>query len=54
MRSQLLKSFLIALLMFSGTAVLTGCNTFRGMGEDVEATGEEVQEEAEEHEPDDD
>lgn len=38
---------LIALLgLVAFTATLTGCNTFRGMGQDVERGGEKVQDAA--------
>lgn len=40
----LAKSLLLSLLFLGG---LTACNTMEGVGEDVEATGEAIEEEAE-------
>lgn len=37
--------FFLALIFLSG---LSACNTIEGMGEDIEATGEAIDEEAEE------
>lgn len=41
----LAKSLLLTLLFLGG---LSACNTTEGFGEDVEATGEAIEEEAEE------
>ncbi len=38
------KSFLLTLLILGG---LSACNTMEGLGEDVEATGEAIEDEAE-------
>jgi predicted small secreted protein len=47
--TELTRVLLVALALSSST-VLLGCNTIRGAGEDVEATGEGVQNAAEETE----
>lgn len=39
------KYFFLALIFVAG---LSACNTIEGMGEDIEATGEAIDEEAEE------
>ena len=38
----LMKTFLLLVLMLTGLTALTGCNTFRGLGEDVEEAGDAV------------
>lgn len=38
-----------ALLWMFFTGLLAGCNTMEGAGEDIEAGGEAIQNEAEEH-----
>jgi predicted small secreted protein len=40
-------SKLIALLMVAGVLTMTGCNTMRGMGQDVEAAGDKIEGSAE-------
>lgn len=42
-RSAILKVFAILLI----PAILTGCNTIAGLGEDTQAAGEALEEEAE-------
>ena len=37
-----MKTFLLFLLLLTGLTALTGCNTFRGLGEDVEDAGDAV------------
>ena len=44
MMSPALRTFMLTLLIAMG---LSGCNTMAGMGEDVEAAGESIEEEAE-------
>jgi entericidin B len=39
---RLKKLFLIA-LFFSFTSAIVGCNTARGVGQDVEATGDAIE-----------
>lgn len=51
MNTSLTRSLLMAMLLL-GSAATTGCNTMRGLGQDMEAAGEEVQEEAEENDGD--
>ena len=50
-RHQMIKwiqfAFLLAALAVPSVA-LTGCNTSKGFGEDVESLGDEIQDEAEE------
>jgi predicted small secreted protein len=43
-------AILSTLALLAALILLSGCNTMRGFGEDVEATGEEVSETAEETE----
>lgn len=43
---------LLALGMLFGAAGLVGCNTTQGLGEDVEATGDAIEEAAEDIEDD--
>jgi predicted small secreted protein len=38
---------LIALLVFAGVLTMTGCNTMSGMGEDIEAAGDKIEDSAE-------
>ena len=45
-----MKTLILGFGLSFGAAGLTGCNTIRGAGEDVEATGEAVQEVAEDTE----
>lgn len=42
--STAMKAFLLGLVFVGG---LSGCNTMEGAGEDVEAAGEKIEEEAE-------
>lgn len=51
MTDSALKSIVLALVLAGGAATLGGCNTMEGLGQDMEAAGEEIQEEAEENEP---
>lgn len=37
----------MALLVFLGIAALSGCNTMRGVGQDIEATGDKIENTAE-------
>ena len=50
MRSVPMTNWMKIAMLFSAlalpAAVLTGCNTSEGFGEDVESVGEEIQEEA--------
>lgn len=41
-----MKKLMAVLGIFIVTASLTGCNTFRGIGQDVERGGEKVQDAA--------
>ena len=45
MKTKLSHWITVALLALTGLA-LTACNTSRGVGEDLEEAGEEIQEEA--------
>lgn len=38
------NAVVLALLLFWSALILSGCNTVQGMGEDVEAGGEGIQE----------
>jgi predicted small secreted protein len=38
---------LIALLVLAGVLTMSGCNTFRGVGQDVEAAGDKLENSAE-------
>ncbi len=41
---------ILALLLMGGYLItMAGCNTVEGMGEDIEASGEAIEEEAEEN-----
>lgn len=42
--TAIMKTFLLGLVFAAGVA---GCNTMEGVGEDVEATGEAIDEQAE-------
>ncbi|HKJ99699.1 MAG TPA: entericidin A/B family lipoprotein [Desulfotignum sp.] len=44
---KLLKNWITILLLMSLGFFSVSCNTMQGMGEDVEAAGEEIQETAE-------
>ena len=44
---ETMKTTLAALLLGLMTIAVTGCNTTRGFGQDVEATGEAIEEAAE-------
>lgn len=37
------RTVAIALALLLGLSLLSGCNTMRGMGEDIEAGGEAIQ-----------
>jgi len=41
MRARILFSLMITALIF-GAATLNGCNTFKGMGKDIEGAGEAI------------
>lgn len=43
--SPIMKAFLLSLVLAAG---VSGCNTLEGAGEDIEAGGESIEEEAEE------
>ncbi len=43
------RRILTSLLLTALTIGLTACNTMRGVGEDTEELGEEIQEEVEDH-----
>ena len=43
-----MKSAFLALLLSLAAILIAGCNTTRGFGQDVEATGEAIEEAAEE------
>jgi predicted small secreted protein len=43
------RKILAPLLLTALTLGLSACNTMRGVGEDAEELGEEIQEEADEH-----
>lgn len=43
--SAIMKAFLLSLVLAAG---VSGCNTMEGAGEDIEAAGENIEEEAEE------
>lgn len=43
-----MKTGLLALLLTFSAFLISGCNTTRGFGQDVEATGEAIEETAEE------
>lgn len=50
MKSSKLSSMLMLLACLGlGAAVVGGCNTVSGAGQDIEAAGEEITEEAEEN-----
>ncbi|MEC9340434.1 MAG: entericidin A/B family lipoprotein [Pseudomonadota bacterium] len=42
-----LKTLFLTVLFVSSTAVIVGCNTARGIGQDVEATGDAIENAAE-------
>lgn len=42
---KLTRTILLLFVLGIGSAALTGCNTTRGLGEDLENAGEEIQEE---------
>lgn len=44
-----IRNLVLNLLLLSFATALTGCNTVRGAGEDIEEAGEEIQEEVNEH-----
>ncbi|MCW8905417.1 MULTISPECIES: entericidin A/B family lipoprotein [Sedimenticola] len=46
--SKISATFLILVVMSATLFALTGCNTTAGMGKDIEAAGEAINEEAEE------
>lgn len=52
MDMSIARSLLMTMLLLGSAATVTGCNTIQGMGQDMEAAGEEVQEEAEENDGD--
>jgi len=43
------KILLLVTTLSLGTLTLTGCNTMRGAGQDVERAGQKLQDEAVEH-----
>jgi len=43
------KILLLVLALSLGSAVLTGCNTISGAGQDISKGGQKIQQEAEEH-----
>lgn len=42
-----MKHFFVTTLFLLLTAAIAGCNTTRGVGQDIEATGEKIEELAE-------
>jgi predicted small secreted protein len=46
-RSRHMIHKLIALLILAGALTMTGCNTMSGMGEDIEAAGDKIDDSAE-------
>jgi predicted small secreted protein len=46
---MMLRKVLIMLLASTYFALLAGCNTMHGAGEDIEKGGEKIQKEADEH-----
>lgn len=48
MTQSTLRMLALLTLLLSLGAALAGCNTIRGAGQDVEAAGEAIEEEAEE------
>lgn len=44
----MMRTGLLALLLSLSAILIAGCNTTRGFGQDVEATGEAIEEAAEE------
>lgn len=51
-RPHLAQYLLMLMLLVAGGLALTGCNTASGFGQDVEATGEEISETAQDVEED--
>jgi predicted small secreted protein len=47
MRSNDMMRKLIALLIMAGVLTMTGCNTMRGVGQDVGAAGDKLENSAE-------
>lgn len=43
-----LKNYLMTAMLAAFALAATGCNTTKGIGQDIEAAGEEIQEEVEE------
>ncbi len=43
------RKLLVPLLLGALALALSACNTMRGVGEDTEAVGDKIQEEADEH-----
>lgn len=42
-----MRASAVVLLVMLGIATLTGCNTMRGVGQDIEATGDKIENTAE-------
>lgn len=40
------RTLMVMLALLMGLSLLSGCNTMRGMGEDIEAGGEAIQRQA--------
>ena len=49
MMTSILKRMSILAALVAPMAVLSGCNTVEGVGEDTEALGESIEREAEKH-----
>lgn len=49
MNATLKRIFSLAILGGALAGSLTGCNTVEGAGKDLEAAGEEIQEESQDH-----
>lgn len=47
----MLKKIAALLALAAYAAVMSGCNTMEGMGRDVKAGGQKVEQEAQEHKP---
>ena len=43
MNKSWLRLFIVAIAVTVVTAVVAGCNTFKGMGKDIEGAGEVIQ-----------
>ena len=46
-RSALTRAILLMMLAMASTSALTACNTVAGAGKDIEATGDKIEDKAE-------